>query len=570
MSNWKFSELEYQRVDYEALKDKVVEATKCLRAAKTFEEADRVLRDMNEYNSFTSFYETLAFIRNTLNTADEFYEKEVEYLSSVRPTVLEPYMNFNHALAESKFKDDFIKKYGEMMFINIEIDDKSFHEKNVPLYQKEALLVNELQKIMASCQLSFDGKEVNLYGIKKYFEHEDREIRRKAFKAYSDFFQENEKRIDEIWGELIAIRNEMGRNMGFANYIPLGYLGQRRTDYGPKDVEAFREQVREYIVPLCVKIFEEQKKRIGLDDFYVYDEKRVFAEGNAVPAGNDDFMLEASKRMYHDLSKDTGEFFDFMTRHELFDLKNKKNKASTGYMTLLDFKKAPFVFSCFNNTIFDMQVLSHEIGHAFAGYMAMREQKLPEYYSVSTDIAEIHSMAMEQFAYDYAEDFFGADANKYRFQHLSEVLTFLPFGAAVDEFQHICYEQPELSPEERTAEWKKLEETYMPWRKYDEEDEFMKKGGFWRQKHHIFQYPFYYVNYVLASIGALEFKKKFAENQEEAWQDYLKLCKVGGSLPYLKTLEYANLSNPFLEGSVKKACSYAGDILFQEIERSAQ
>ena len=247
-------------------------------------------------------------------------------------------------------------------------------------------------------------------------------------------------------------------------------------------------------------------------------------------------MVKTAQKMYHEISPETGEFIDFMIDHELMDLQNKPGKASTGYMTSLPSLKAPFVFSCFNHTIFDMQVLTHELGHAFAGYMAMRSQPISDYYSESTDIAEIHSMSMEQFAYPYAEWFFGDQADKFRFAHLQEALTFVPFGVAVDEFQHICYAHPELTPKERTYQWHLLEEKYMPWRKYDN-DAFMERGGYWYHKLHIYLYPFYYINYTLTTMGAMEFKKKYAEDKAAAWQDYLNLCKVGGSRGYLETPE---------------------------------
>ena len=213
--------------------------------------------------------------------------------------------------------------------------------------------------------------------------------------------------------------------------------------------------------------------------------------------------------MYHEISPETGEFIDFMIDHQLMDLENKPGKASTGYMTSLPSLKAPFVFSCFNHTIFDMQVLTHELGHAFAGYMAMRSQPISDYYSETTDIAEIHSMSMEQFAYPYAQWFFGDQADKFRFAHLQEALTFVPFGVAVDEFQHICYAHPEMTPKERTYQWHLLEEKYMPWRRY-EDDAFMERGGYWYHKLHIYLYPFYYINYTLTTMGAMEFKKKYA------------------------------------------------------------
>lgn len=563
--NWKFSELEYVRPDFEQVKENLKSYIKRGREADSFTAAlSAYTESENEINHLMMMY-TLVYIRHTLDTSDKFYEEENEVFNEQFPTFGPISVESGEALNESKYRADFETKFGKQFFASIELEKKRFSEKNIPLLQEEAKLTSEYQKMMASCKIKFDGKELNLYGIQKYFEHEDREVRKAAFQAYSDFYHDNEKRLEEIWDELIKLRNEMGRNLGFENFIPLGYLRQGRTDYGVKEVESFRKQVEDYLVPLCMELYGAQAKRIGVDTLYSYDEKMTFADGNAVPAGDDDFMMEEARKMYHELSPETAEFIDFMMEHELLDLKNKPNKASTGYMTSFAPLKAPFVFSCFNGTIFDMQVLTHELGHAFAGYMAMRNQPISEYYSESTDIAEIHSMSMEQFAYPYAERFFGKDADKYRFQHLQDAITFVPFGVAVDEFQHICYEKPELTSKERTYEWHKLEEKYMPWRKYDEADEFMNRGGYWYHKLHIFQEPMYYINYTLTTMGAMEFKKKYAEDKEKAWEDYLKLCKVGGSLSYLETLKYANVSSPFEEGSVEKSCSYAKEILEETI-----
>ena len=563
--NWKFSELEYVRPDFDKVKENLKSYIKKGREADSFTAAlSAYTESENEINHLMMMY-TLVYIRHTLDTSDKFYEEEHEVFNSQFPTFGPISVESGEALNESKYRADFETKFGKQFFASIELEKKRFSEKNIPLLQEEAKLTSEYQKMMASCKIKFDGKELNLYGIQKYFENDDREVRKAAFQAYSDFYHDNEKRLEEIWDELIKLRNEMGRNLGFENFIPLGYLRQGRTDYGVKEVESFRKQVEDYLVPLCIELYGAQAKRIGVDTLYSYDEKMTFADGNAVPAGDDDFMMEEARKMYHELSPETAEFIDFMMEHELLDLKNKPNKASTGYMTSFAPLKAPFVFSCFNGTIFDMQVLTHELGHAFAGYMAMRNQPISEYYSESTDIAEIHSMSMEQFAYPYAERFFGKDADKYRFQHLQDAITFVPFGVAVDEFQHICYEKPELTPKERTYEWHKLEEKYMPWRKYDESDEFMNRGGYWYHKLHIFQEPMYYINYTLTTMGAMEFKKKYAEDKEKAWEDYLKLCKVGGSLSYLETLKYANVSSPFEEGSVEKSCSYAKEILEETI-----
>lgn len=565
MEQWKFPELPYQRPDFDRIRSLYTETAAAIRSAQSFEDAERAYLAMDETEGrIYGLYAELAFVRNTLNTTDEFYEQEIDVLNETAPTLAPLQLECAQALYDSPFRPQMEEKYGKKLFTAIELQKKSFCEKNIPLRQRECKLTTEYQKIMATAAIEFDGKTLNLYGIQKYFEHEDRAVRKAAFAAYAEFYHANEPRLEEIWSELIDIRNEMGRNLGFENYIPLGYMEQGRTDYGVEEVAAFREQVRTVLVPLCRRLYEAQAGRLGIDSVMVYDEGRIFPDGNAEPAGDDDFMVSQTRKMYHDMSPETGEFIDFMIDHELMDLKNSPGKASTGYCTALNCLKAPFVFSCFNGTIGDMQVLTHELGHAFAGYQAMRAQPISAYASVSTDIAEIHSMSMEQFAYPYAEKFFGRDADKFRFAHLQEALTFVPFGVAVDEFQHICYAHPELTPKERTWQWHLLEEKYMPWRQY-EPDGFTDRGGWWYHKLHIFLYPFYYINYTLTTMGAMEFKTKMAEDPAAAWRDYLNLCAVGGSRSYLETLRYAGLSIPFEDGAVERAVSAARASLLEAI-----
>lgn len=564
--NFKFSRIEYKRPDFEGVKSELSALTEKLKNAKSFAAAEEIYFEYQNVCVRVSDACTLVMIRHTVDTRDEFYDNENEYISEVMPVVQPYFLDFSSALLESRFKLDFIKKYGKQMFADIELTKKAFCEKNIPLLQREAKLCNEYEKIIAGADIEFDGKSNNIYGIMKYFEDGDRNVRKAAYKKYAEFFEKNENRFEEIWDELIKIRTEQGKNLGFENYIPLGYMKQGRTDYNADDVAAFREQVRREIVPLCEQLYKAQAKRIGVEKVLAYDENLVFGDGNAVPVGDDDFLLEKAREMYRDMSKETGEFIDYMIDHELLDLKNKPGKAATGYMCCIDSLKAPFVFSCFNGTTGDVDVLTHELGHAFAGYEAARTQPITAYYSEPTDIAEIHSMSMEQFAYPYAEKFFGDKADKYRFAHLQDAVTFVPFGVAVDEYQHIVYANPDLTPKQRTAEWKKLEQKYMPWRDYDDVD-FFARGGWWYHKIHIFLYPFYYINYTLTTMGAMEFKKKMAEDKVAAWRDYLNLCKVGGSKSYLETLRYANLSVPFENGAVKKAISYAKDILLEQIKK---
>ena len=561
-----FSKLEYTRPDFEELKAFYVDLNARLAAAKSYDEVKACLLDEERVSSKFSTMAVIASIRHTVDTSDEFYEKEDEYINQKYPEFMPYAQGFSLALLNSPFRADIDREYGEQFLKVVQLGVDSFSEKNIALMQEENELTNRYQRLTAACKIPFDGGEHNLYGIMKYFSDPDREVRKAAAQKYADFFAENDAEMGEIFDRLVKIRHQMGVNMGFKNFIPLGYMSQGRMDYNEKDVAAFRQQVLEEIVPFCSELYKAQAKRIGVDKIHFYDEAFIFPEGNAVPIGDRAYLVEQARKMYHDMSAETAEFIDFMIEHELMDLDNKPNKAATGYMTTLSDYKAPFVYSCFNGTTGDVDVLTHEMGHAFAGYMAMRHQPLMALCSEPTDIAEIHSMSMEQFAYPYAEMFFGDKADLYRFQHLQEALTFVPFGVAVDEYQHIVYENPDMTPDQRTAAWRDLEKKYMPWRDYGEENEFFNRGGYWYHKLHIFHYPFYYINYTLTTMGAMEFKKKCAIDKASGWQDYMTLCKLGGSLGYLDTLRAANLANPFEKGGVKRAVDYAINILKEKIK----
>ncbi len=561
-----FEKLRYERPDFAGVPAFYDALNARVKNAKSYEEVKACILDEERFSSHLSTMATIVEIRHTVDTSDKFYEKEYEYIHRCLTETM-PYMQaFNLALLSSPFKAQIDAEYGEQFLKVVKLGADSFCEKNVPLIQEENELTNRYQKLTAACKIPFDGGEHNLFGILKYFSDPDREVRKKAAKLYADFFEKNDKELGEIFDRLVKIRHEMGKNMGFVNFIPLGYMQQGRMDYDEKDVAAFRVQVLEEIVPFCEKLYKAQAKRIGVDKIRFYDEQLIFLGGNAVPIGDRKYLVEQAQTMYRDMSEETGEFIDFMIEHELMDLDNKPNKAATGYMTALNDYKAPFVYSCFNGTTGDVDVLTHEMGHAFAGYMAMRHQPLQALWSEPTDIAEIHSMAMEQFAYPYAELFFGDKAAQYRFQHLQEAITFIPFGVAVDEFQHIVYENPDMTPAERTAAWSALEKKYMPWRDYGDDNEFFARGGWWYHKLHIYHYPFYYINYTLTTMGAMEFKKKMATDKAACWQDYMTLCKVGGSLGYLDTLKAANLAVPFEKGGVKRAISYAIEILNEQIQ----
>ena len=548
----KFKDYKYERPNLDAVREKITALTAAMQTAKTFEEAAAVIEENAAFGKYLMTMSTLAEIRFTLNTEDPFYKAEQEFFDEASPVFAALSLEYSKALLASPFRAEIEERFGRQLIANEEINVKRMSPALVPFMQEENRLRSEYQALAASCKIEFNGEVCNNYGLLKYMEAPDRAVRKAAFEAWAGFFVENEAKLDEIYDKLVHVRHEMAKAMGYDTFTPLGYLNMGRTDYDAEDVARFRAQVVEHIVPACVALRRRQAARIGVDKLHYYDESYAFTDGNATPAGDRDFMVGCAEKMYRELSRETGEFFDFMVEHALLELETKPNKAVGGYCTFIPEYDSPFIFSNFNGTSADVDVLTHEAGHAFEAYCASRCQKLPEYFFSTSEVNEIHSMSMEFFTYPWMELFFGEQAAKYRFSHMADALQFIPYGVCVAEYQHIVYANPDMTPAERTAAWKELEKKYLPDRSYDG-NAFMEKGGFWMQKLHIFLYPFYYIDYTLASMGAFEFYGKMQENREAAWADYYRLCCAGGSLPYLALLKLANLSNPFEEGSVARA-----------------
>jgi len=338
--------------------------------------------------------------------------------------------------------------------------------------------------------------------------------------------------------------------MGFDNYIPLGYLRLMRTDYNAEDVAGYREQVKKDLVPLTSMLREKQRQRLGVRTLTFSDEGITFLSGNAKPKGTANEILTQGLNMYHALSKETATFIEYLYDHALLDVEAREGKAGGGYCSFIHDHKSPFIFSNFNGTSGDVDVLTHEAGHAFQIFQS-RDFDLPEFVWPTLEACEIHSMSMEFITWPHMEKFFGDKADKYRYHHLTEALLFIPYGTLVDEFQHEIYANPHLTPSERRAKWRTLEHAYLPHRVY-EDDQFLEEGGYWFRQGHIFTDPFYYIDYTLAQVCAFQFHVAHQKDPGSAWQRYLKLCQLGGSQSFLSLIKSAGLDNPFEEGTIKQ------------------
>ncbi len=548
----KFSEMPYRRPDMDALSSAIEEATRKVEGAASYSdvrEAYFALQAM-ELESVTMF--TICSVRNTIDTTDAYYESEMKWLREARARMIPQYKRWKEALVSSAFRKDFEAEFGAQLFRELGATLMTSDEKIIPETIRQGELTQAYQKETATATTNFRGAECNFYGLLKHMQSIDRQERKEAFEAWAGLYERISGNLDAQYGELIRIRNAMAKKMGFKTYTEMAYILRNRFDYTQEDAARFREQVLKVITPVVAKIREIQKEKLGVDKLRYYDEGIIFPDGNAKPIGTPEELVLKARAMYREMSPETGEFFDFMTEYELFDLVTRPGKRMGGYMTRFPAYKAPFIFSNFNGTEADVDVLTHEAGHAFQGYLSMRSIPVAALCGSTSEINEIHSMSMEHFAYPWMESFFGENTEKYLTAHLLGSLSVLPYMVCVDEFQHRVYNQPEMSPMEWRAAWREIEKKYMPWRDYDGND-FLEGGGFWMQKQHVFLYPFYYIEYALAQICAFQYYSRMQENRTEAWQDYLRLCRAGGTKGYYELLEIGNLMNPFKEGTVEKS-----------------
>lgn len=551
----KFTEMQYKRPDMKELEVKFTELLTKFNTCDSFQQANLIMVEINALRSDVESMAELVGIRHTVDTTDVFYEKEQDFIDENMPIYQGLTAKYYDALINSKFRPELEEKWGSQLFNMATLEIKTFSPEIIEDLQVENKLSSEYTKLLASAKIMFEGEERTLSQLTPFRLSTDRDIRKKANEAKYAFFAENETKLDGIYDGLVKVRTKIAKKLGYENFVQLGYDRMLRTDYNAEMVANYRKQVKESIVPIATKLRERQCKLLGLEHLYHYDEGISFKNGNAKPHGNPEWIVNNAKKMYEELSKETGEFFNFMIDNGLMDLESKKGKAGGGYCTFIGKYKSPFIFSNFNGTSGDVDVLTHEAGHAFQAYCS-RNYTVPEYNFPTYEAAEIHSMSMEFLTWPWMNLFFQEEELKYKFNHLSESLLFLPYGVTVDEFQHFVYNNPEATPAERKIAWRKIEKKYLPHRDYDGND-YLERGGYWYQQGHIFSNPFYYIDYTLAQVCAFQFWKKANDNRGNAWIDYMNLCCAGGSKSFLGLVEVANLDSPFNDGCIN---SVIGDI----------
>jgi len=555
----KFEDFKYERPDMDTFKTSFQKALKTFETAKSADEQEKAMDTINQLRFDFRTMSTLANIRNSINTKDAFYDKEKQFFNQNSPIFSQLNNQFYKALRAATFKDELTKRKGQLLFDQAEQSLRTFSDSIMEDLGEENRLSSEHQKLLASAEIEFEGETRNLSQLAPFAQSPDRKMRQKASKAAVGFFEANESEFDKIYDDLVKVRTKIAKKLGYDSFTELAYERLGRLDYGPKEVENYRKQVEKLIVPLNTELNKRRQQRLGLDNLWHYDLSIDYKSGNATPKGDKDTLVQAAKTMYDEMSPETSEFFNVMLERNLMDLESKKGKAGGGYCTFIPNYDSPFIFANFNGTKHDVDVLTHEAGHAFQMYSS-RHHEVPEYLMATFETSEIHSMSMEFFAWPWIDKFFKEDTDKYKYSHLMQALMLITYGVSIDEFQHEVYAKPEMSIDERKDLWRKVEKKYFPHKVYDNEPYYERGSGFHRIMH-IYAVPFYMIDYTLAQACAFQFWTKSQKDYDNAWKDYLKLCQAGGSKRFLDLLDLAKLENPFKSGTLEKVVPHIKNYL---------
>ena len=553
----KFSEMPYTRPDGEEIKKNTKELTERLRNAGSYEEAREVFLAYDAATRRVATACNLVYIRHSIDTRDAFYDAEKDFWDEILPEIEEFEQEWNEALLDSPFRKDFENEYGELLFLKTEMEKKTFSPEIIEDLQKENALVSEYDELLASAKIPFEGGEYTLSQVSPIMEDPDDERRLAAWKAQGQWYKDQQPRLDSLYDELTGLRDGMGKRLGYGGFTRLGYYRMERNCYSEEDVETFRSAVQKYVVPIADRISREQAERMGKPYPLSFSDAAVkFRSGNPRPEGTADDILAEAQKFYDELSSETGKFFRTMMEEELMDVLSTEGKEGGGYQIDLPQYERPFIFSNFNGTQGDVEVVTHEAGHAFA-YWMNRDRVPYNYTEPSSEACEVHSMSMEFFGWKNVGGFFGADAKKFMYSHLASALTFIPYGTMVDHFQHIVYEKPGMTPAERHAEWKRLMGIYLPWIRLDGEIPFYSEGEAWQRQSHIYECPFYYIDYCLAQTVSLAFWAMIQKDPEDAWKHYMAYTTQGGSRTFTELLLHAGLKTPFDEDCLRTVCEAA-------------
>lgn len=555
---------EYARDEYSALIERI-------EPAEQSESPDGWLSLFADWNALKSYIGaegnriSFALTKNMNDSNAE--EADRYYRESVTPVSDDGSSRLVNALIGSKHKAAIAERYGGHLIRVLQTTVEPLAPVNNELRVKASDLVNRYDKAVAAGEVTVNGESVTLAVARNLQSSQDPNIRREAFEAYRNWFLQHRDELGGLYDELAKLRDQMGRNVGHANFIPLGYLGMGRTDYGPAEAAEFRANVRRYAVPLQQKIHRKHAQRLGSETLRPwdvgYDPSLTLPTGIAPVNG----QLDKAQRIFDALSPQLAQHFSRMRNEGLIDLENRKGKQAGAYCTSFSDEGRVAIFCNSTGDQEDVGTLMHEMGHAFQGWESQEIEAVDLQWPTS-DACEIHSMGMEYLSMRHMNEFFSNEhAEKFRRNRWREAVELICYICIVDEFQHWVYENANATLDERDQAWDRIWDIYKPGLDFSGVEDY--KHARWYAQGHLFHMPFYYIDYAIAETGAMQLALIDANDREQSLDIYLNLCRIGGTMSVLNIFSNAGLRSPFDPAVMRDLMDHAARELGVEEEVNA-
>jgi oligoendopeptidase F len=504
-------------------------------------------------------------IATTQNTADPGIEEQYsKYVEEMQPLV---------KTAEQKLKDRLLAsglspKGFETALQRMQAESEIFNEENLPLLAEEQKLVTEYNRIRGAMTFLWDGKERTFYEIFSLLYETDRSTRQGAWEAAQACLLEKRQSMNELWEKFMPLRMRIAQNAGMPDYRAYIWRQKFRFDYSPEDCKSFHAAIEEVVVPAAARVYERRRQRLGIESVRPWDrDVDPYADTPLKPSQSDEDFLTRARSVFQHVDPVLGGYFQTMLDEGLLDIENRKNKASGAYSLGLHAVHRPFIFMSNTNTPLDVQTILHEGGHAFHEF----ERAHVHFYQrgeiyLPAEFAEVASMGMELISSPYKTKEYGGfysdnEAARAMIELLEGIITFWPYMAVVDAFQHWIYENAaEGSSGSKCEEkWAQLWDRFMVGIDYSglEED----KKAFWHRQGHIFESPFYYVEYGLAQLGAVQVWANARRDQEKAVADYRKALSLGATVPLPDLFAAAGARFSFDAATLKQAVDLMEEVI---------
>lgn len=499
------------------------------RRLNTVQDLENWMADRNELEDYLAENAAWRYINYTRNTEDpKIRESYLFFINSIKPNI-SPYSNeLDKKLVNSSLTKELKGDAYRIYLRSTQNDIDLYREENIPLIVKVEEKAQEYAEIQAAMTIEYKGEELTMQQAAKYLKDPDREVRKEIYDKVISRRAQDFERLDSLFNELVKLRHQIALNAGFKNYRDYKFKALGRFDYTIEDVYQFHESVKEEIVPLAGIILENKKKQLGLDSLRPYDlDAEPAGQKALVPYTNSQELVEKSITTFSKLNPTLGSYLSIMDEKGYLDLDSRKGKAPGGYNYPLDEVGIPFIFMNASGKFRDMVTMMHEGGHAVHSFLT-RNLKLSAFKHAPSEVSELASMSMELLSMDQWDTFFDNknDLKRAKREQLEGIIDSLPWIATVDKFQNWVYTNPEHTAEERSAEWTRIFEEFhtdmVDWTGYEKS-----RSKSWQRQLHIFEVPFYYIEYGIAQLGALAVWKNYKENPERGLDMYLNALKLG-------------------------------------------